>query len=158
MLNVEVWHLILSSFIAFQPKYYGGDYEKMVETLAGCKRTGTVFLVGGRNVDGVFKVCLHTRSFLFGSIMLFCIFVELNSSIIWQLHRCLKILKFQRSWETCLFQYRQRASAWISHRLKWGKIKEYKSQDNVVTWIVDENSVILQNFEAEYIAKKHKEK
>lgn len=38
------------------PKYYGGDYEKMVETLAGCKRTGTVFLVGGRNVDGVFKV------------------------------------------------------------------------------------------------------
>ncbi|KAI8539042.1 hypothetical protein RHMOL_Rhmol09G0150400 [Rhododendron molle] len=38
------------------PKYYGGDYEKMVETLAGCKRTGTVFLVGGRNVNGVFKV------------------------------------------------------------------------------------------------------
>lgn len=38
------------------PKYYGGDHGNMVETLAGCKRTGTVFLVGGRNVDGVFKV------------------------------------------------------------------------------------------------------
>ncbi|XP_058184705.1 uncharacterized protein LOC131302100 [Rhododendron vialii] len=38
------------------PKYYGGDYEKMVETLAGCKRAGTVFLVGGRIIDGVFKV------------------------------------------------------------------------------------------------------
>ncbi|XP_057482060.1 uncharacterized protein LOC130768992 isoform X2 [Actinidia eriantha] len=35
------------------PKYYGGDYGKMVETLVGCKRTGTTFLVGGRNVDGV---------------------------------------------------------------------------------------------------------
>ncbi|XP_028120733.1 uncharacterized protein LOC114318067 isoform X2 [Camellia sinensis] len=40
----------------FNPKYYGGDYGKMVEILVGCKRTGTIFLVGGRNVDGVFKV------------------------------------------------------------------------------------------------------
>ncbi|CAL5419233.1 unnamed protein product [Camellia sinensis] len=40
----------------FNPKYYGGDYGKMVEILVGCKRTGTIFLVGGRNVDGAFKV------------------------------------------------------------------------------------------------------
>ncbi|XAR72312.1 hypothetical protein NMG60_11018907 [Bertholletia excelsa] len=38
------------------PKYYAGDYKKMVEILAGCKSTGTIFLVGGRNVDGAFKV------------------------------------------------------------------------------------------------------
>ncbi|XP_010279361.2 PREDICTED: uncharacterized protein LOC104613296 isoform X1 [Nelumbo nucifera] len=38
------------------PKYYGGDYSKMLEILIGCKRTGCTFLVGGRNVDGVFKV------------------------------------------------------------------------------------------------------
>ncbi|XP_047341238.1 uncharacterized protein LOC124944935 [Impatiens glandulifera] len=37
-------------------KYYGGDYERMFEVLSGCKRTGCIFLVGGRNVDGVFKV------------------------------------------------------------------------------------------------------
>ncbi|XP_059655471.1 uncharacterized protein LOC132302581 isoform X1 [Cornus florida] len=39
-----------------KPKYYGGDYEKMLDILVGCKRTGCIFLVGGRNVDGVFKV------------------------------------------------------------------------------------------------------
>ncbi|XP_076921049.1 uncharacterized protein LOC143582339 [Bidens hawaiensis] len=38
------------------PKYYGGSYENMIETLLGCKRTGSTFLVGGRNMDGVFKV------------------------------------------------------------------------------------------------------
>ncbi|KAL6969887.1 hypothetical protein U1Q18_029601 [Sarracenia purpurea var. burkii] len=38
------------------PKYYGGNYRTMVETLNGCKRTECVFLVGGRNVNGVFKV------------------------------------------------------------------------------------------------------
>ncbi|KAJ0038503.1 hypothetical protein Pint_22089 [Pistacia integerrima] len=38
------------------PKYYDGDYGKMLEILIGCKRTGCTFLVGGRNVDGVFKV------------------------------------------------------------------------------------------------------
>ncbi|KAK6115107.1 hypothetical protein DH2020_007376 [Rehmannia glutinosa] len=38
------------------PKYYGGDYGKMLEILSGCKNTGCVFLVGGRNVDGDFKV------------------------------------------------------------------------------------------------------
>uniref|UniRef100_A0A2P2KZY1 Uncharacterized protein LOC105636929 n=1 Tax=Rhizophora mucronata TaxID=61149 RepID=A0A2P2KZY1_RHIMU len=38
------------------PKYYDGDYKKMIEIFDGCKRTGCTFLVGGRNVDGVFKV------------------------------------------------------------------------------------------------------
>ncbi|XP_031251815.1 uncharacterized protein LOC116109725 isoform X6 [Pistacia vera] len=38
------------------PKYYDGDYGKMLEILIGCKRTGCTFLVGGRIVDGVFKV------------------------------------------------------------------------------------------------------
>lgn len=38
------------------PKYYGGSYETMIETLLGCKTTGCIFLVGGRNMDGVFKV------------------------------------------------------------------------------------------------------
>ncbi|OVA08136.1 Cytidyltransferase-like domain [Macleaya cordata] len=38
------------------PKYYGGDYNKMLEILQRCKITGCTFLVGGRNVDGVFKV------------------------------------------------------------------------------------------------------
>ncbi|PKI32703.1 uncharacterized protein LOC116209851 [Punica granatum] len=37
------------------PRYYEGSYSKMVEILAGCKSTGCTFLVGGRNVDGVFK-------------------------------------------------------------------------------------------------------
>ncbi|XP_062145397.1 uncharacterized protein LOC133852643 [Alnus glutinosa] len=38
------------------PKYYDGDYKKMMEILIGCKNTGCTFLVGGRNVDGAFKV------------------------------------------------------------------------------------------------------
>ncbi|TXG57315.1 hypothetical protein EZV62_018628 [Acer yangbiense] len=38
------------------PKYYDGDYGKMLETLSRCKNVGCTFLVGGRNVDGVFKV------------------------------------------------------------------------------------------------------
>ncbi|KAG8382851.1 hypothetical protein BUALT_Bualt05G0122200 [Buddleja alternifolia] len=38
------------------PKYYGGDYGRMLETLCGCKSTGCLFLVGGRNIDGDFKV------------------------------------------------------------------------------------------------------
>ncbi|CAL9050979.1 unnamed protein product [Musa banksii] len=38
------------------PKYYGGSYSQMLEILLGCKRTGCTFLVGGRLVDGVFKV------------------------------------------------------------------------------------------------------
>lgn len=49
-------------FTAFQPKYYDGDYGKMLEILDGCKRIGCTFLVGGRNVDGVFKVFPHTIS------------------------------------------------------------------------------------------------
>jgi len=38
------------------PKYYDGDYKKMLEILIGCKNTGCTFLVAGRNVDGAFKV------------------------------------------------------------------------------------------------------
>ncbi|KAJ1284876.1 hypothetical protein BS78_03G238900 [Paspalum vaginatum] len=38
------------------PKYYGGDYNRMLEILLECKSTGTIFLVGGRKIDGVFKV------------------------------------------------------------------------------------------------------
>ncbi|KAK7269809.1 hypothetical protein RIF29_22554 [Crotalaria pallida] len=38
------------------PKYYDGDYNKMLKILTGCKDTGCAFLVGGRNVDGAFKV------------------------------------------------------------------------------------------------------
>ncbi|XP_065881201.1 uncharacterized protein [Euphorbia lathyris] len=38
------------------PKYYDGKYGKMIEILIECKNTGCTFLVGGRNVDGVFKV------------------------------------------------------------------------------------------------------
>ncbi|KAK4376406.1 hypothetical protein RND71_002702 [Anisodus tanguticus] len=37
------------------PKYYG-DGEKMLEILLGCKNTGCTFLVGGRTVNGTFKV------------------------------------------------------------------------------------------------------
>ncbi|KAM7271087.1 hypothetical protein ACFE04_030301 [Oxalis oulophora] len=38
------------------PKYYDGSFNRMLEILGECKRTGCIFLVGGRNVDGVFKV------------------------------------------------------------------------------------------------------
>ncbi|CAD5317819.1 unnamed protein product [Arabidopsis thaliana] len=38
------------------PKYYEGSIKRMLEILGDCKRTGCTFLVGGRNVDGVFKV------------------------------------------------------------------------------------------------------
>uniref|UniRef100_A0A7N1A2T2 Cytidyltransferase-like domain-containing protein n=1 Tax=Kalanchoe fedtschenkoi TaxID=63787 RepID=A0A7N1A2T2_KALFE len=37
-------------------KYYDGSFKKMLDILLGCKQTGCTFLVGGRNVDGVFKV------------------------------------------------------------------------------------------------------
>ncbi|KAK8529533.1 hypothetical protein V6N13_102445 [Hibiscus sabdariffa] len=38
------------------PKYYDGSYNRMIETLSECKRTGCIFIVAGRNVDGSFKV------------------------------------------------------------------------------------------------------
>ncbi|KAJ6813173.1 uncharacterized protein M6B38_389045 [Iris pallida] len=38
------------------PKYYGGDRGNMLEILTGSKRSGCTFLVGGRTIDGVFKV------------------------------------------------------------------------------------------------------
>uniref|UniRef100_A0A1J3EHH1 Cytidyltransferase-like domain-containing protein n=1 Tax=Noccaea caerulescens TaxID=107243 RepID=A0A1J3EHH1_NOCCA len=37
-------------------KYYEGSCKRMLEILGDCKRTGCSFLVGGRVVDGVFKV------------------------------------------------------------------------------------------------------
>ncbi|XP_039034924.1 uncharacterized protein LOC120171262 isoform X1 [Hibiscus syriacus] len=33
------------------PKYYDGSYHRMIETLSGCKRTGCIFIVAGRNVN-----------------------------------------------------------------------------------------------------------
>ncbi|XP_057995962.1 uncharacterized protein LOC110651460 [Hevea brasiliensis] len=42
--------------VLINPKYYDGDCGKMLEILIACKNTGCTFLVGGRNVDGVFKV------------------------------------------------------------------------------------------------------
>ncbi|KAL0408897.1 UNVERIFIED_CONTAM: hypothetical protein Sradi_1824100 [Sesamum radiatum] len=39
-----------------KPKYYSGDYGRMLEILCGCKSTGCVFLVGGRTVNGDFRV------------------------------------------------------------------------------------------------------
>jgi hypothetical protein len=45
--------------LLLQPKYYDGDYNKMLKILIGCKETGSTFLVGGRNVDGAFKVVLY---------------------------------------------------------------------------------------------------
>ncbi|XP_010695917.2 uncharacterized protein LOC104908499 isoform X1 [Beta vulgaris subsp. vulgaris] len=38
------------------PKYYDGSYDRMIDVLCQCKSTGCIFIVGGRNVDGVFKV------------------------------------------------------------------------------------------------------
>ncbi|EPS69644.1 hypothetical protein M569_05118, partial [Genlisea aurea] len=38
------------------PRYYGGDYDGMLRVLSRCKNTGCLFLVGGRKVDGDFKV------------------------------------------------------------------------------------------------------
>ncbi|CAA6665288.1 unnamed protein product [Spirodela intermedia] len=38
------------------PKYYGESYHQMIEILNGCKRLSCTFLVGGRKIDGDFKV------------------------------------------------------------------------------------------------------
>ncbi|KAE8672982.1 hypothetical protein F3Y22_tig00111832pilonHSYRG00071 [Hibiscus syriacus] len=38
------------------PKYYDGSYHRMIETLSGCKRTGCIFIVAGRNVLEDFDV------------------------------------------------------------------------------------------------------
>lgn len=52
--------------LLLQPKYYDGDYNKMLKILIGCKDTGCTFLVGGRNVDGAFKVvCIRKDHFKF---------------------------------------------------------------------------------------------
>lgn len=58
--------------LLLQPKYYDGDYNKMLKILIGCKDTGCTFLVGGRNVDGAFKVVLHMKRAIL--ILVFLIF------------------------------------------------------------------------------------
>lgn len=50
-------------YVSFQPRYYDGDREKMLKVLNGCKQTGCTFLVGGRNVDGVFKVYFISEAY-----------------------------------------------------------------------------------------------
>ncbi|KAH1140308.1 hypothetical protein GYH30_029279 [Glycine max] len=55
--NGQFQYLKFSLCIFFaHPKYYDGDYNMMLKILVGCKETGCTFLVGGRNVDGAFKV------------------------------------------------------------------------------------------------------
>jgi hypothetical protein len=53
---LDILLLILNEVYPLQPKYYGGDYNRMLEILLECKGTGTTFLVGGRMIEGVFKV------------------------------------------------------------------------------------------------------
>jgi len=53
---MDIMLSILNEVYSLQPKYYGGDYNRMLEILLECKSTGTTFLVGGRNIEGVFKV------------------------------------------------------------------------------------------------------
>ena len=53
----------LNEVYSLQPKYYGGDYNRLLEILLECKSTGTTFLVGGRKIEGVFKVWIHLDIF-----------------------------------------------------------------------------------------------
>ncbi|KAL2948132.1 hypothetical protein AAZX31_20G108700 [Glycine max] len=77
------------------PKYYDGDYNKMLKILVGCKETGCTFLVGGRNVDGAFKVLLHKqRAFL---IVIFVSKFSVSEAILWFDGRFLTILMFQKN-------------------------------------------------------------
>lgn len=76
------------------PKYYDGDYNMMLKILVGCKETGCTFLVGGRNVDGAFKVLLHKkRAFL---IVMFLFKFSVSEAILW-CYRFLTILMFQKN-------------------------------------------------------------
>lgn len=78
-----------------QPEYYDGDYNKMLKILVGCKETGCTFLVGGRNVDGAFKVLLHKqRAFL---IVIFVSKFSVSEAILWFDGRFLTILMFQKN-------------------------------------------------------------
>ena len=54
--QLSVLFFKLNEVYSWQPKYYGGDYNRMLEILLECKSTGTTFLVGGREIEGVFKV------------------------------------------------------------------------------------------------------
>jgi len=56
---MDVMLSTLNEVYSLQPKYYGGesgDYNRLLEILLECKSTGTTFLVGGRKIEGVFKV------------------------------------------------------------------------------------------------------
>lgn len=68
--------------LLLQPKYYDRDYNKMLKILIGCKETGCTFLVGGRSVDGAFKVVLHKKGAI---IILVFLFLKFNRSeaIVW---------------------------------------------------------------------------
>lgn len=81
--------------LLLQPKYYDGDYNKMLKILIGCKDTGCTFLVGGRNVDGAFKVVLHMKRAIL--ILVFLIFKFGVSEAIVRCYRFLMILMFQRN-------------------------------------------------------------
>ncbi|RZB89337.1 hypothetical protein D0Y65_028268 [Glycine soja] len=54
--QLNPWFLLDHVTAPHHPKYYDGDYNMMQKILVGCKETGCTFLVGGRNVDGAFKV------------------------------------------------------------------------------------------------------
>ncbi|KAG5005333.1 hypothetical protein JHK86_029472 [Glycine max] len=54
--QLNPWFLLDHVTVPHHPKYYDGDYNMMLKILVGCKETGCTFLVGGRNVDGAFKV------------------------------------------------------------------------------------------------------
>ena len=60
---MDIMLSILNEVYSLQPKYYGGDYNRLLEILLECKSTGTTFLVGGRKIEGVFKVWIHLDIF-----------------------------------------------------------------------------------------------
>lgn len=81
--------------LLLQPKYYDGDYNKMLKILIGCKETGSTFLVGGRNVDGAFKVVLHKKRAILILVFLFFQF-NVSEVIVW-CYRFLATWMFQRN-------------------------------------------------------------
>lgn len=65
--------------LLMQPKYYDGDYNKMMKILIGCKEIGCTFLVGGRNVDGAFKVVMHNKRAILIFLFIFSISMLMRS-------------------------------------------------------------------------------
>lgn len=94
--------MVFVNTLFFQPKYYDGDYQKMLRILNECKETGCTFLVGGRNVGGVFKVHSHLRGlchFLTTHLSYITLYVSYWSQLFFNIRnfRFLTISKFQRS-------------------------------------------------------------